>query len=91
MITYTVADVTRMLMRVISRAFPDEIWVQGEIRDLNRAPSGHVYFSLIDPDSEETPAPILPVTLFASDKFAVNRLLQRSGAGRMDDGVAVRI
>jgi len=90
-ITYTVADVTRMLMRVISRAFPDEIWVQGEIRDLNRAPSGHVYFSLIDPDSEETPAPILPVTLFASDKFAVNRLLQRSGAGRMDDGVAVRI
>jgi exodeoxyribonuclease VII large subunit len=91
MTTYTVGGVTRMVAAAIAAAFPDEIWVQGEIRDLNRAPSGHVYFSLTDPDSEETPAPMLPVTLFASEKHAVNRVLQRSGAVRMTDGVAVRI
>lgn len=89
--TYTVSDVALAVSRAIGRAFPDEIWVQGEIRDLKRAPSGHVYFNLVDPDSEESPAPILPVTLFASEKFAVNRMLQRSGAVRMTDGVAVRI
>jgi len=91
MTTYSVGDVTRMVTAAIAGAFPEEIWVQGEIRDLNRAPSGHVYFSLTDPDSEETPAPMLPVTLFASEKYAVNRVLQRSGAVRMTDGVAVRI
>jgi exodeoxyribonuclease VII large subunit len=80
-----------MVTAAIAGAFPEEIWVQGEIRDLNRAPSGHVYFSLTDPDSEESPAPMLPVTLFASEKYAVNRVLQRSGAVRMTDGVAVRI
>ncbi len=80
-----------MVAASIGRAFPDEIWVQGEIRDLSRAPSGHVYFTLVDADAGETPSPILPVTLFASEKYAVNRVLHRSGAVRMTDGVSVRI
>jgi exodeoxyribonuclease VII large subunit len=80
-----------MVTRVIRRAFPEEIWVRGEIRDLNRAPSGHVYFNLADPEAGDAPVPVLPVTLFASEKYAVNRVLQRSGAGRMEDGIAVRI
>jgi exodeoxyribonuclease VII large subunit len=91
MTTYTVAEVSQMVGRAIGRAFPEEVWIQGEIRDLNRAASGHVYFTLVDPDPEEAPAPMLPVTLFASDKNAVNRVLQRSGAVRMTDGVKVRI
>jgi len=91
MTTYTVAEVALMVMRAINRVFPEEIWVQGEIRDLSRPSSGHVYFNLIDTDGDDGPPPILPVTLFASEKYAVNRVLQRSGAGRMDDGIAVRI
>lgn len=91
MTTYSVGELAGMVTRAIDQAFPDEVWVKGEIRDLNRAASGHVYFNLTDPDSGETPAPILPVTLFASDKFAVNHVLKRSGAVRMTDGVAVRI
>ncbi len=100
--TYTVGDLARAIGRAVARTFPDEIWVQGEIRDLNRASSGHVYFTLVDSghgvdresdrdsDSGEAPA-TLPVTLFASDKVAVNRVLTRSGAMRMSDGVEVRI
>jgi exodeoxyribonuclease VII large subunit len=34
---------------------------------------------------------LLPVTLFASDRDAVNRLLTRTGALRMTDGIEVRI
>ncbi len=89
--TYSVAELARLVARAISRALPEEIWVQGEIRDLSRASSGHVYFTLVDTNPEDNPPPVLPVTLFASDKVAVNRVLQRSGAIRMTDGVEVRI
>lgn len=91
--TYTVGELAAAIGTVVDRAFPDEIWVQGEIRDLSRPASGHVYFSLVDPGDDPTAvAPAtLPVTLFAADKVAINRVLQRSGAGRFDDGVAVRI
>ena len=88
--TYTVAELASAISRAVARAFPEEVWVQGEIRDLSRASSGHVYFTLLDADDEAAPA-ALPVTLFASDKQAVNRVLARSGAVRMTDGIAVRI
>lgn len=89
--TYTVAELARIVGQAVARAFPDEVWVHGEIRDLSRPSSGHVYFTLVDSEPEEKAASILPVTLFATDKLAVNRLLSRSGAVRMTDGVEVRI
>jgi len=90
--TFTVADLSAGIGRAVGRAFPEEVWVRGEIRDLSRPQSGHVYFSLVDPgEPGAIPEAMLPVTLFASDKDAVNRLLQRTGAVRMTDGVEVRI
>ncbi|MDJ0925105.1 MAG: exodeoxyribonuclease VII large subunit [Acidimicrobiia bacterium] len=89
--TYTVGELCDFLTHTISRAFPDEIWVQGEIRDLSRASSGHVYFTLQDPEIAASNPALLPVTLFESDKVAVNRVLSRSGAVRMTDGIQVRI
>ncbi len=91
MTTYTVSDLARIVSQALNRALPDEVWVQGEIRDLSRPSSGHVYFTLVDANPDESPAAILPVTLFATEKMAVNRILQRSGAVRMTDGVLVRI
>lgn len=88
--TFSVAELSAGIARALQRTFPEEVWVRGEIRDLNRAASGHVYFSLVDPDEAAVPA-TLPVTLFATDRRAVNRLLVRSGALRMTDGVEVRI
>jgi len=91
-ITYEVGDLAAEVGRVLGRAFPEEIWVKGQIRNLSRAQSGHVYFSLIDAAAAgDSAAAQLPVTLFASDKDAINRALVRAGAGRMDDGVEVRI
>ena len=91
-VTYGVGELAAAIGRAVGRAFPDEIWVRGQIRNLSRASSGHVYFSLVDTAAvEDRAAAQLPVTLFESDKDAVNRALIRAGAGRMDDGVEVRI
>lgn len=91
-ITYEVGELAAEIAKALGRAFPDQIWVKGQIRNLSRAQSGHVYFSLIDAaEVGDNAAAQLPVTLFASDKEAVNRALVRAGAGRMDDGVEVRI
>ncbi len=91
-VTYEVGELAVEIGRVLGRAFPEEIWVKGQIRNLSRAQSGHVYFSLIDAAAVgDSAAAQLPVTLFASDKDTINRALIRAGAGRMDDGVEVRI
>ncbi len=87
--TYGVTELGRVVTRAVQRAFPDEVWVRGEIQNLSRPASGHVYFDLVDP---EVPGrATLPVVLFESAKMAVNVHLQRSGAGRMIDGTEVRI
>jgi exodeoxyribonuclease VII large subunit len=84
--TMSVAELNAAIGGVLSRAFPDEIWVRGEIANLNRPPSGHVYFDLVGDDCA------LAVTLWASDKQVVNAVLRRAGgAVRMNDGTEVRI
>jgi exodeoxyribonuclease VII large subunit len=88
--TYTIAELNRAIAGALERAFPEEVWVSGEIRDLKRPGSGHVYFTLVDAGAGE-PVPQLPVVLFAGDKEAVNRALVRVSAGRMVDGMQVRI
>lgn len=91
--TLTVAEVASALQRAVDHAFPAQVWVRGEIRDLSRASSGHVYFSLVDPshETETDVTAVLPVTLFRSDKEAVNNELRRAGAMRMVDGMEVRV
>jgi exodeoxyribonuclease VII large subunit len=86
--TYTVAGLSDAIGRAITTAFPDQVWVRGEIRDLQRPHSGHVFFALVDPDDDRVR---IPVALFVNEKRLVNRVLMRTGAVRMTDGVEVRI
>ena len=84
--TFTVAELNSDIGAVLGRAFPEELWVRGEIANISRPPSGHVYFDLVDGDCA------LSVTLWASDRQVVNAVLRRSGgAVRMTDGTEVRI
>jgi exodeoxyribonuclease VII large subunit len=84
--TFTVAELNADIGAVLGRAFPDELWVRGEIANLSRPPSGHVYFDLVDADCA------LSVTLWASDRQVVNAVLRRAGgAVRMTDGTEARI
>jgi exodeoxyribonuclease VII large subunit len=88
--TYSVGELADRLSGALHRAFPDEVWVRGEIHDLSRPASGHVYFTLVDSAGDRQAC--LSVILSAGNKERVNRALKRSGgAVRMTDGTEVRI
>jgi exodeoxyribonuclease VII large subunit len=84
--TLTVAELNAGIGVAVQRAFPTEVWIRGEIRDLSRPPSGHVYFDLCGDGCT------IPVTLWAGDRSVVNAVLRRAGGAlRMTDGTEVRI
>ncbi len=91
--TFSVAELGQLIQDVLAETFPHELWVQGEVRDLVRAQSGHVYFTLVDPTpAGRRPDASLPVVLFDSRRREINAQIKRAGGGmRIDDGVAVRI
>ena len=90
--TYDVAELLAMLAGTVEAAFPDEIWIRGQIRNLNRSRKGHVYFDLVTPaPAGRNPQDSLPVVLFDWYRKVVNRILGPGAAGQMIDGVEVRI
>jgi exodeoxyribonuclease VII large subunit len=48
---YSVTEITRLIKNELESAFT-HIWIEGEISDLTRAHSGHVYFTLKDETSQ---------------------------------------
>ncbi len=89
--TLTVGELHSAVADALANRFANEVWVTGAIRSLNRSGNGHVYFDLVDPDHDGPHAPMIPVVLFASVKPRVNQILKKSGAGRMEDGVEIRL
>lgn len=90
--TWSVAELAEAIAERLRDAFPGEVWVRGEIHDLVRARSGHVYFTLRDAGDGGAGGAQLAVMLSSSNKQRVNRLLLRGGDRvRMTDGTEVRI
>lgn len=90
--TLTVREVSQRLAQLLKREFKKELWVRGQIRNLSRSQRGHVYFSLVEPvEGGRQPDVALNVVLFDSTRQIVNRALKRSGAGRIEDGMEIRI
>lgn len=88
--TWSVGELSQAIGDRLRTAFPGEVCVRGEIHDLARARSGHVYFTLRDADRDVTAQ--LSVMLSSTNKVRVNRLLLRGGGRvRMTDGTEVRI
>lgn len=50
--THSVSDLAALIAGRIREAFPTDMWVRGEIHNLTRARSGHVYFTLVDSDAD---------------------------------------
>jgi exodeoxyribonuclease VII large subunit len=48
---YTVSEITEVVKAELEIAFP-AVWVEGEISNFKRAPSGHLYFTLKDERSQ---------------------------------------
>ncbi|MDE0118171.1 MAG: exodeoxyribonuclease VII large subunit [bacterium] len=93
--TCTVAELADRLKQVLSDAFGDELWVEGEIRNLGRARSGHVYFDLVEPGPDsgagKQPEASVSVALFRFNRERVEDTLRRHGGMAMEDGMKVRI
>ena len=94
--TWSVAEVGEALAVALRRAFPEEVWVRGVIRNLNRGRGGIVWFDLIEPapggDLSKPPLATLPVVLFDDARRQVNARLGAGGnAVRMVDGTEVRV
>jgi exodeoxyribonuclease VII large subunit len=49
--TYTVSEVTAAVKHILEESLPS-VWVEGEISNLNRHTSGHMYFTLKDEKSQ---------------------------------------
>jgi exodeoxyribonuclease VII large subunit len=91
--TWSVGGLAAHLGRLLATALPDEVWVEGQIRNLKRAANGHVYFDLAEPcGPDEAPQAQLSVVLLSGERQLVNHQLRRAGgAVRMADGIEVRI
>lgn len=90
--TLSVRDLTQRFAKMLRREFGSEVWIRGQIRDLSRPPSGHVYFNLVEPiERGKQPDALVKVVLFDSTKQIINRILTKSGAGRFEDGMEIRI
>lgn len=85
-------QLNQLIGGAITQLFPDDLWVEGEISNLNRSRVGHVYFDLVEPAAPGTPsAARLSVVLFSQTKQIVNSQLKRQNVGRLVDGMAVRV
>ena len=90
--TYEVSELLAELTETVEAAFPEEVWIRGQIRNLSRSRKGHVYFDLVTPTpADRNPEAVLPVVLFDWYRKIVNRILGGGAAGQMIDGVEVRI
>ncbi len=90
--SFTVVQLGSIIAGAMEQIFPDDLWVEGEISNLNRSRAGHVYFDLVEPATPGTPSTArLSVVLFSQTKQIVNNQLKRQNVGRLVDGMAVRI
>ena len=94
--TWSVTELGGAIGLALRHSFPDEAWVKGEIRNLNRGRNGMVWFDLVEPapgaDHSRQPLAKLSVVLFDTARRRVNaRLQDAGGAVRMSDGTEVRI
>ena len=88
--TWSVGDLCQAIRDTFSAVFPEEIWVEGEIVGLNVASSGHVYFDVIEPDSEEV-AWTKCLLLCGGRERESRAVLAKAEAGPLVDGIRVRI
>ena len=83
--TWSVSEIGEALGMALRRAFPDEVWIRGEIRNLSRGRTGMVWFDLVEPapggDHARAPVASLSVVLFDAARRRVNSRLQQAGEG----------
>jgi exodeoxyribonuclease VII large subunit len=89
--TLGVAELNAAINASLSAAFPDSVWVRGEVQALHVSRNQHSYFELVEPDERrDRVRAAIRVALFRDDRPPVSRALRAAGL-RLADGVEVRI
>jgi exodeoxyribonuclease VII large subunit len=92
-VTFSVGELTTAVADTLRRAFPDQVWVRGEVQNLKRYPSGHTYFSLVEKGTGtgDRVRAKLDVVLFRDDRPAITRALKEVPGAELGNDVEVRI
>ncbi len=88
----TVAQFYRRVRRALEGAFPEEVWVTGEIRGIREARGGHRYIELADHGAESSGRAVqqLEVTCWARDWPPVAASLAAAGVD-LEVGRVIRV
>lgn len=90
--TLSVAQLNRWISDALEGAFPDDVWVSGEIHGMSGSSNGHLYFRLVEPGTLGRPTDAtIGVVLFRGNRRAVEHVLAKAGGLALADGLAVRI
>ena len=91
--TFSVGELTTGVSDAVRRAFPEQVWVKGEVQNLKRYPNGHTYFSLVEKAAGQGDRvkARLDCVLFRDDRPAVNRALKEVPGAELGNDVEVRI
>ncbi len=77
--------------RAVRGAFPDEVWVTGEVRSMKVLTKGHCFLDLVDPAQADDPgAPTLSAKCWAGTWRSVRNSLDRLGI-TLEAGMVVRV
>ena len=86
----SITDLYARVDRSVRTAFPEEVWITGEIRSLKVNANGHCFIDLVDPsNSQGAGAPQLSVKCWANRWRTVRTTLERLGI-TLEAGMVVR-
>jgi exodeoxyribonuclease VII large subunit len=88
--TFSVAELAEAINAALRRRFDDGIWVRGEIQGWNKSAAGHIYFNLVDIDSDTGARATVRVAFFAGVQHGPRERFRRAGL-KLGDGLRVRI
>ncbi|MCD4776913.1 MAG: exodeoxyribonuclease VII large subunit [Candidatus Aegiribacteria sp.] len=92
---FTVLSLNRRVGELLSTAFPQPVWVRGEIAETSSTNArGHTYFRLVEPspDGMGQPLAVIDCALFAGSRPPIVRTFAREGqVFQLTEGMAIRI
>ena len=86
----SIAELYEQVDRAVRSAFPDDVWITGEVRSMNVLRNGHCFLDLVDPTQGDDPgAPKLNTKCWAGTWRGVKASLDKLGIG-LEVGMVVR-
>ncbi len=90
---YTIAELAGRIRGAVRGAFPETVWVTGEVANLTRSQAGHIYLDLMERVATETGErrSLLRAVIWESRRAAINQALRKARWGRVSDGDELKV